>query len=171
MKTRHVIVVPYDEEWQTAFLDIEKEIRLALGELAIRIEHVGSTSVEGLAAKPCIDLDVVIEDYSVFDAVRERLALIGYRHEGDLGISDREAFAYSGKPHLMAHHLYVCPKNSRELHRHIVFRDFLRSHRDYRKRYGETKIKAAELFPNDIDGYIKYKSDIISEIYKLCEII
>ena len=90
MKTRKVVVLPYDEAWKSAFEDIKAEIESALGELIIGIEHVGSTSVEGMSAKPCIDLDVIIEDYSVFDAVVAKLATIGYIHEGDLGIKDRE---------------------------------------------------------------------------------
>ena len=168
MKTRRVIVLQYDGAWKSAFEDIKAEIESALGELIIGIEHIGSTSVEGMSAKPCIDLDVVIEDYSVLGAVVAKLASIGYIHEGDLGIKDREAFKYVDKPHLMAHHLYVCPKVSDELRRHITFRDYLRSHPDAIKKYSAVKEKAAELFPNDIDGYIKYKSPCIEELYKRC---
>lgn len=171
MKTRKVVVLPYDGAWKSAFEDIKAEIESALGELTLSIEHVGSTSVEGMSAKPCIDLDVVIEDYSVFDAVVAKLATIGYLHEGDLGIKDREAFKYSDKPHLMLHHLYVCPKNSEELRRHITFRDYLRSHPEAVKKYSAVKEKAAELFPNDIDGYIKYKSPCIEELYKACGLL
>ena len=170
MKTASVVVLPYDAAWKTAFAAIKSELEKALGDLAIAIEHVGSTSVEGLAAKPCIDVDVVIRDYAVFDAVVARLAAIGYVHEGDLGIAEREAFAYADKPHLMKHHLYVCPRDSRELHRHITFRDFLRANPDAAMRYGAVKETAAKLFPEDIDGYIRYKSPCIEEIYKLCNL-
>ncbi|MGB4439996.1 MAG: GrpB family protein [Sedimentibacter sp.] len=69
------------------------------------IEHVGSTSVEGLSAKPIIDIDIVIKDYSAFELVKEKLALIGYVHDGNLGIKDREAFKYVSKEHLQQHHL------------------------------------------------------------------
>ena len=64
MTTKNIIVVPYDEKWKLCFEEIAKEVSTALGELALSIEHVGSTSVEGLAAKPIIDIDVVIEDES-----------------------------------------------------------------------------------------------------------
>lgn len=130
MKTANVVVLPYDVEWNSEFEIIKCELEKALGTLAVGIEHVGSTAVEGLSAKPCIDVDVIIKDYSVFDAVVEELAKIGYIHEGDLGIKDREAFDYSDKPHVMKHHLYVCPEYSAELHRHIAFRDFLRNNSD-----------------------------------------
>ena len=89
MKTRKVIVLPYDEAWKTAFEAIKAEIESALGELILGIEHVGSTSVKGMSAKPCIDLDVIIKDDSMLEAVIERLAEIGYIHEGDLGIKGR----------------------------------------------------------------------------------
>ena len=124
MRTIKVVVLPYDEAWKSAFEKIKDEIEEAIGDLIIGIEHIGSTSVEGMSAKPCIDIDVIIEDYSVFHEVVSRLKKIGYIHEGDLGIKNREAFKYSGKEHLQKHHLYVCPKYSEELHRHITFKNF-----------------------------------------------
>ena len=168
MKTRKVTVLPYEMAWQAAFEKIKGEIQEAIGDLIIGIEHVGSTSVQGMSAKPCIDIDVIIQDYLVFSAVVEGLKGIGYIHEGDLGIKDREAFRYSGKEHLQMHHLYVCPKYSEELRRHISFRDFLRGNPEAVRRYSLIKEKAAELFPNDIDGYIAYKSPCIEELYKEC---
>ena len=168
MKTARVVVVPYDAAWKTAFEEIKQELEDAIGDLAVGVEHVGSTSVEGLCAKPCIDVDVIIGDRTVFDSVVKRLEAIGYFYEGDLGIKDREAFGYTDKPHLEKHHLYVCPQSSEELYRHITFRDHLKSHPDAAKRYGEIKIEAAELFPDDIDGYIKHKSRCIEEIYEEC---
>ena len=168
MQTKKVIVVPYDETWKSAFEKIKKELEDAIGDLIIGIEHVGSTSVQGLSAKPCIDIDVIIKDYSIFDAVVSRLETAGYIHEGNLGIKDREAFKYADKPHLQQHHLYVCPQHSEELHRHIAFRDFLKANPEASKKYGEVKKKAAQLFPNDIDKYIEYKSSCIEELYKMC---
>ena len=168
MRTRKVIVLPYDVVWQSAFETIKGEIQEAIGDFIIGIEHVGSTSVEGMSAKPCIDIDVIIQDYSVFAAVVEGLKGIGYIHEGDLGIKDREAFKYTDKPHLMMHHLYVCPQYSVELHRHITFRDFLRSNPEAVRKYSLIKEKAAKLFPNDIDRYIEYKSPCIEALYKEC---
>ena len=168
MRATMVKVLPYNKSWKLAFEEISREIENALGELIIGIEHVGSTSVEGLSAKPCIDLDVVVKDYSVFDTVVRKLEGIGYIHEGNLGIADREAFMYSNKPHLMQHHLYVCPQYSEELHRHITFRDFLRSNPEAAKKYGTVKEEAARLFPDNIDKYIEYKSPCIQELYEMC---
>ena len=153
---------------ENAFEEIKNEIEAEIGDLILGIEHIGSTSVEGLSAKPCIDIDVIIKDYSVFDAVAKKLGTIGYIHEGDLGIQDREAFKYSNKPHLMMHHLYVCPQDSKELHRHITFRDFLRHNLEAVRKYSLVKEKAAELFPCDINKYIEYKTPCIADLYAQC---
>ena len=171
MRTPRVLLLPYDAAWKEAFAAIKREIEDAIGDLILGVEHVGSTAVEGLCAKPCIDLDVVIRDYAVFDVVVARLAAVGYMHEGDLGIKEREAFCYTDKSHLMQHHLYVCPQGSPELHRHITFRDYLRGHPEAREKYGRAKKEAAERYPNDIDGYIAHKTPCIEEIYALCGLI
>ena len=168
MKTKKVIVLPYDAAWESAFEAIRAEIQTALGDLMLGIEHVGSTSVKGMSAKPYIDIDVVIRDYSVFDAVVQKLDAIGYIHEGDLGIKDREAFKYTDKPHLMLHHLYVCPQDSEELRRHITFRDFLRRTPEAVRKYSLVKEKAAALFPDEIEQYIAFKAPCIEELYIKC---
>ena len=165
MGTKHVVVLPYDEQWKQDFFMIKGELTAALGHLAIRIEHVGSTSVEGLSAKPIIDIDVVIKDYTVFEEVVSALEAIGYRHEGNLGIAGREAFKYDGKDHLRKHHLYVCPENSPELKRHIAFRDYLRTNSDAVREYSHIKEEGAKLYPYDIERYIEHKSPFIEEIY------
>ena len=166
MVTKRVVVLPYDARWEQAFSQIKDEIQETLGSLALRIEHVGSTSVRGLPAKPIIDIDVVIKDYSVFDAVATALAGIGYQHEGDLGIAAREAFKYDGKEHLQKHHLYVCPQDSAELKRHLAFRDYLRSDPEAVREYSRIKEEGAALYPNDIEKYIQHKSQIIEKIYR-----
>lgn len=165
MKTADVVVVPYDNRWPTDFEKIKRELEEALGDLILDIVHVGSTSVAGLSAKPCIDLDVMIRDYSVFEAVANRLAAIGYIHEGNLGIRHREAFSYDHKPHLQKHHLYVCPQDSEELRRHLAFRDGLRADPEAVKWYSMVKEAAARRFPNDIEGYMACKAPCIEELY------
>lgn len=165
---RRVTVEKYNPEWATEFEKIKAELMPVLGDSIMDVEHIGSTAVPGLSAKPIIDIDVVMKDYSVFPEVVEKLSSIGYIHEGDLGIKGREAFKYSDKPHLMRHHLYVCPPDSKELRRHIAFRDFLRGHPTVMSEYGKIKEEAAVLFPDDIDKYINHKSSYIQELYALC---
>jgi GrpB-like predicted nucleotidyltransferase (UPF0157 family) len=166
MITKHIVVMPYDELWEQNFNSIKDEIENSLGRLAMEIVHVGSTSVHGLSAKPIIDIDVVIKDYSVLDAVVVALKKDGYQHEGNLGIVGREAFKYKGKHHLQKHHLYVCPKNSMELRRHIAFRNYLRSHPEAVREYSQIKEEGAALYPYDIEKYIQYKSPFIEKVYK-----
>ncbi len=163
-----IIVLPYDEQWKDDFEKIKSEIESAIGDLIIGVEHIGSTAVEGMSAKPCIDIDVIIKDYSVFDVIVRKLETIGYIYEGNLGIKDREAFRYLNKPHLRTHHLYVCSQKSEELYRHITFRDFLRNNANAVKKYSHAKETAARLFPDNINKYIEYKSPCIEELYILC---
>lgn len=169
MKTRRVVVEKYDPMWARDFENIRSELSAALEGLYLSVEHVGSTSVPGLCAKPIIDIDVVIDGYDVFPYVVEKLAQIGYIHECDLGIPEREAFDYTGKEHLKKHHLYVCPQNSAELRRHVAFRDYLRTHPEARDEYSRVKEEGAELFSDDIDGYITHKSPVIQKIYAKIE--
>ncbi len=170
MKTKKIRVLPYDPQWKEDFDAIRQELSLGLGDLALRIEHVGSTSVAGLAAKPIIDIDVVIRDNTPLEAVISALEEMGYIHEGDLGIPQREAFRYDSKPHLRQHHLYVCPVSSRELHRHITFRDYLRNHPEDAAEYGRIKQEAATLYPEDIDKYITHKGSVIQKLYTRCHL-
>ena len=164
MITKQVAVLPYNKAWKQSFIDIRAELQDALGELALEIEHVGSTSVEGLSAKPIIDIDVVIKE-EMLDDVVTALKRIGYRHEGNLGIPGREAFKYDGKEHLQKHHLYVCQQDSAELRRHIAFRDYLRSHPEAVREYSRIKEEGASLYPLDMAKYIEHKSPFIERIY------
>ncbi|HAQ56453.1 MAG TPA: hypothetical protein DCR44_03510 [Acholeplasmatales bacterium] len=164
MVTKHVVVVPYDDRWPMAFQKIRTELADALGDAALAIEHVGSTAVVGLAAKPVIDIDVAIASLADFPVVRTRLEAIGYRHEGDQGIPGREVFKYEDKTHLMKHHLYVCARDAAEWKRHLAFRDHLRTHADDRDAYGAVKRLAALRHPEDIEGYMAEKAGIITAI-------
>ncbi|WP_428230203.1 GrpB family protein [Flavobacterium sp.] len=166
-ETWNIIVVPYNPDWAEEFQKIEKELFAVLKDVVLAIEHVGSTSVAGLYAKPIIDIDVVVEN-NMFEAVKQKLKEIDYEHAGNLGIEGREAFSYTNKEHLMEHHLYVCHKESNELKRHITFRDYLRKHDDDKDRYGQIKIEMAKKFPHDIENYLLGKQSVILDIYKKC---
>lgn len=163
----NIIVVPYNPNWADEFKKIERELLVVLKDEVLSIEHVGSTSVEGLHAKPIVDIDIVIEN-DRFLIVKQKLKEIGYEHVGNLGIDSRDAFSYKNKEHLMEHHLYVCNKESNELKRHVTFRNYLRTHADERDRYSQIKIEMAEKFPHDIDNYLLGKESVILDIYKKC---
>jgi GrpB-like predicted nucleotidyltransferase (UPF0157 family) len=94
-----IIIVEYDPHWPDVFDELRAPVVAALGDLAVSVEHVGSTAVPGLAAKPIIDMDAVVPSVVHVPKAIERLALLGYAHRGDLGIPGREAFTSpSGKP-------------------------------------------------------------------------
>jgi GrpB-like predicted nucleotidyltransferase (UPF0157 family) len=166
----NIVVVPYNSNWVEEFQKIEKELFSVLNDSVLSIEHVGSTSVTGLSAKPIIDIDVVV-DNDMFSVVKQKLNIIGYEHAGDLGIKGREAFSYKNKEHLMEHHLYVCHKDASELKRHTTFRNYLRMHDEERDRYGQIKIEMAKKFPHDIDNYLLGKESVILDIYKKCGLL
>ena len=161
METKKITVMPYDVKWEEDYKTLREVILRSLGNLAIRIEHIGSTSVRGMSAKPIIDMDVVIND---------RKDLNDYVYEGDLGIADREAFAYKGEAELPEHHLYVCPEDSPELRKHTAFRDYLRTNPDAAREYSRIKEKGADLYPDDIEKYIQYKSSNIQKVYAELEL-
>src|SRR5207249_10022511 len=89
---RRIIVVEYDPAWPATFDDLRARVWTVVGDLALTIEHMGSTSVLGLAAKPIIDMTVVLPSAADVPQAIERLATLGYVHRGDLGIEGREAF-------------------------------------------------------------------------------
>ena len=151
MKT--IIVESYNLKWAEEFERIKSEILPLISDNIISFEHVGSTSVVGLWAKPVIDIDIIIDD-GMLPVIIQKLAGIGYTHEGDLGITGREVFKYNStdKTHLMKHHLYVCHKDNAELKQHLAFRDFLRQNSEYRDKYSKTKIEMAKKYPHVIDS-------------------
>ena len=170
MRTKGVVVEKWNPQWKYEYEKIVDSLGKDIIYNSIKIEHVGSTSVEGLSAKPVIDLDIVIEK-DKFAIIKELLNKKGYEYEGDLGIEGREAFSYSGKEELMTHHLYVCPKNSKELFKHITFRNFLKNNPALAAEYSKVKEQAAVLYPDDIDKYMEFKSEIIEKIYKKCRLL
>lgn len=171
MSSRHIVVEKYDPHWISDFEKIKDMLIRALGSLFLSIEHIGSTSVTGLSAKPIIDIDVVIADHTLLQPVISALSTVGYILEGNLGIEGRDAFRYHGTQSLKNHHLYVCPKNSEELHRHIVFRDYLRTHPQAVLEYSMIKEESAALYPSSIDQYMAHKSSCIEKLYRLCGLL
>jgi GrpB-like predicted nucleotidyltransferase (UPF0157 family) len=160
--SRIVQVVEYDPRWPEQFCLIRDRIWPCVGDIAIAIEHVGSTSVPGLAAKPVIDMDIVIPSRNEFPVIAMRLATLGYQHRGNLGIEDREAFWAPERR--SDHHLYVCPRDSVALRNHIALRDHLRAHPLDAAAYSNLKRQLAERFSLDVDRYVEGKTDFILSI-------
>lgn len=158
------MIQDYDPSWPDAFLRLATRAAATLATLAVTVEHIGSTAVPGLAAKPIIDLDVVLASPTDLPEAIRLLARIGYRHEGDLGIVGREAFrSPAGEPR---HHLYVLAAGANELRRHLAFRDALRASEDLRKEYAMLKRSLAMRYKDDRNAYTQAKSAFIASILK-----
>lgn len=158
-------IVPYSKAWPATFQALRARVEPALGALCRQIEHVGSTAVPGLPAKPVIDIDVTIVSDDQLRDVIERLAAIGYEYEGDKGVPGR--YAFGSPPGLPDHHLYVCAEDNPELHRHLLFRDYLRRHPEEAAAYGELKQRLAKENPADRDVYTDGKTDWIERALRL----
>jgi GrpB-like predicted nucleotidyltransferase (UPF0157 family) len=156
------MIADYDPRWPEQFETLRSRIAAALGDLAIAIEHIGSTAVHGLAAKPVIDIDVLMRSDADLSLVTSKLALLGYDHRGDLGIPGREAFR--APPDDFPHHLYVCPPHSREYRRHIAFRNYLRTHPNDANAYASLKRSLAEKFGDQREAYNQAKSQFVDDI-------
>ena len=120
-------VVAYNPRWPAIFEEIRARITSAMGDLALAIEHVGSTAVPGLAAKPIIDIDVVIRSHDDLLETIKRLATIGYVHHGELRNGPPGCEAFHRPPDAPIHHLFVCPRDNEQLRKHLAFRDYLRT--------------------------------------------
>lgn len=159
---RVIAVRDYDPRWPEQFEKLRARIAGALGDLAAAIEHVGSTAVPGLAAKPIIDIDVLLRSPADLPEAIQRLASLGYQHQGDQGIAGREAFrAPAGE---IAHHLYACLGRQGEFTRHLCFRDHLRKHREDARAYAKLKLELARRFGDDRDAYSRAKTDFITNV-------
>jgi GrpB-like predicted nucleotidyltransferase (UPF0157 family) len=153
-----IVIVDYDPAWPREFEALRDSAAAAVGELAVAIEHVGSTAVPGLAAKPVIDLVVVVKPDDLQPAV-DRLVAIGYVHRGNLGVEGREAFsAPKDEPR---HHLYVSPTDSEELRAQLAFRDRLRNDGVLASEYVALKRELAVRFRDDRPGYTEAKTDFV----------
>jgi GrpB-like predicted nucleotidyltransferase (UPF0157 family) len=160
-----VIVVPYDSRWPQSFAIERAAITRALGPLQIRIEHIGSTAVPGLAAKPIIDIMVGVVDLADFDSKRMTLDGLdyGYVPEFEKQMPDRRFFR---KPNagIRTHHLHVVQFESAFWSRHLAFRDRLRKDPKTAAEYAKVKLSLAAKFLNDRDQYTDAKGQFIEKL-------
>jgi len=157
-----IIVMDYDPSWAERFQLLHRRIGKALGGMAVAIEHIGSTAVPSLAAKPIIDIDVLLASVTELPAVIACLAKLGYVHQGNLGIPDREAFLAPVED--APHHLYVCPPGSKAFQEHLAFRDYSRAHPQEAEVYADLKRALALKFRDDRSAYVFGKSAFVAEI-------
>lgn len=164
-----MLIVEYDPKWIEQFIQIKDILQGQLPDTRISIEHVGSTAVPQLAAKPIIDIDLIFYEDSDFTVIKNALIHLSYYHNGDQGIPNREVFkrSKSGKPHPVldeiSHHLYVCPEYSEELSNHIIFRDYLIKNSWAREKYASMKRQIAEQANQDRKIYAEVKQHTAKE--------
>lgn len=157
-----VVIVEYDPEWPARFERERERVAAALGDLVERIEHVGSTAVPGLAAKPVIDLDAVLRDPGGWERCVEPLAAAGYEHwrPGDFG--DRRFFRRYEDGVRVAHVSLLGPE-SLVLREHLALRDLLRGSPELARRYGELKRGLATEHCDDRIAYTDAKTAFVLE--------
>jgi GrpB-like predicted nucleotidyltransferase (UPF0157 family) len=159
-----VIIHDYDPSWPQIFAALRLRIADVLHGLEAAIEHVGSTAVPGLAAKPIIDVDILLRSHTDLPLVIAKLTSLGYEHQGDLGIVGREAFRTP--PGDFPHHLYVCLPDNDEYRRHLTFRNHLRSHATDASAYAKLKYELADKFMQDRNAYTEAKGAFVTEILR-----
>jgi GrpB-like predicted nucleotidyltransferase (UPF0157 family) len=165
-RTRSYSLVPYDENWAAWFDEEAERICTALGDLAVRIDHVGSTSVPGLAAKPVIDIQVSVASIIPRAPTAAALAGIGYEHNVDPIDDEHDFFSkgYGYDADARRVHVHVCLAGGEWERRHLAFRDWLRAYPEDAAAYEAMKREAVAAHPNDIYAYVDAKTAFIRDI-------
>jgi GrpB-like predicted nucleotidyltransferase (UPF0157 family) len=161
-----IVVALYDPAWPAWFAEVHNHVWPTLEDTARRIDHVGSTAVVGLAAKPIIDMDIVVASSDLIEATIERLSSIGYEWVGDLGVEGREAFRYISAQPLPEHHLYLVVENNRAHVDHWLLRDLLSQDAESRDRYAALKQDNARIAAGDLQVYTARKAALVAELLK-----
>jgi GrpB-like predicted nucleotidyltransferase (UPF0157 family) len=162
--TRKVEVVPHNPNWRSLFEIESNQIAIALGENAIAIHHIGSTSIETIHAKPIIDILVEVKSIVQVDEQNSLMQSLGYQCMGEFGIKDRQFFLKDDLTGIRTHHVHVFEVNSDQVARHLTFRDYLNVHLEQAQAYSTLKRSLGSKYPNDIKGYMDGKHDFIQEI-------
>ncbi|WP_051964676.1 GrpB family protein [Deinococcus misasensis] len=165
-KNSPVEIVEYDPEWHNEYQHLAQQLHQVLQGLVLSIEHVGSTSVVGLAAKPVVDIDVILSSRLKLPEVIRRLTALGYVHVGNQQVPGREVFK---QERVKKHHLYVCSVDTPNLHNHLIFRDYLRAHPEEAQAYGALKKQLASVLGHDREAYSLGKTEFVQRILALAE--
>ena len=161
MGQRKIKVLDYDPTWEIKF-DIEQGLlNEAIGHVALSIEHIGSTSVDGLVAKPIIDIMVEVSNLESLDQRSEILASLGYEIKGENGIEGRRYFQKGGNQR--THHVHAFLTGDKNLTRHIAFREYLIAHPEISEEYGAIKKHAANTCKNNSVLYMSMKNEFIQK--------
>jgi GrpB-like predicted nucleotidyltransferase (UPF0157 family) len=157
-----VELVPYDAKWMNDFLEAEGLLRAALGKCVVAIDHIGSTAVPGLAAKPVLDIDITLSSLDDVPSASADLIEIGFEPRGNR--YDDDMWAFLLKRPAPQIRVYLCSPLNTTHQRRMLFRNYLRQHGEAATAYATLKRRLAEQFPYDGDRYTSEKSAFISEI-------
>jgi GrpB-like predicted nucleotidyltransferase (UPF0157 family) len=166
---RKVEVIPHNLNWRKEFEVESKRIADALGNNVVTIHHIGSTAIPGIYAKPIIDLLVEIENLVKVDEQNSSMELLGYEVMGEFGIPGRRYFRKDNQKGDRTHHIHTFKVGSKEVKRHLAFRDYMIAHPKDAQKYSELKRRLAREYPTNIDGYIDGKDGFIKEMDKKAE--
>jgi GrpB-like predicted nucleotidyltransferase (UPF0157 family) len=157
-----IVLLPHDPRWLIAAAEECRGISRACGEAILRAEHIGSTSVPGLVAKPVLDLMPLLRGYDDGYACVAPMRALGYWYAGDFGIAGRHLFV-KGSPR--THHAHMLVDGSKEARRHLAVRDTLREHPEWSARYAALKRDLAARFGADREGYAMAKAEFMRELF------
>ncbi|HLO97892.1 MAG TPA: GrpB family protein [Fimbriimonas sp.] len=156
-----VEIHPYDPNWPLLFAQEAQRLQTSLGDWALDIQHIGSTSVPGMPSKPIIDIAIAVQDFEqAFDTV-PLMAELGYNFRGEVGVKRRHFFML-GRPR--THHIHMLEQNSQAWKYRVGFRDFLVANPESAREYMELKQRLAAEFPRDIASYSNGKESFIDSI-------
>ncbi|MCE5293101.1 MAG: GrpB family protein [Chlamydiales bacterium] len=155
-------IAPYNPNWPRSYEVEAEKIKGALGKNCVTIYHIGSTSVPGLAAKPIIDIMVVVKDIFDVDANLLELEDLGYIAKGENGIPFRRFFHKGIDLH--THHIHIYEEGSPEIERYLHFKNYLKANPDVSQEYESLKVFLAKQYPHDLTAYSNGKDAFIHEI-------
>lgn len=156
-----VKVVPHRADWHLLFEQERRALLGRIGRLAVDIQHVGSTAVPGLDAKPIIDIAVAVPSVGVIPQLREPLRELGYIDRGDAGGDGGYLFVKESAPEVRTHHLHIVVVDDPQWRKYLLFRDRLAADEELRTRYAELKQGLQRQFAHDRGAYTKAKHDFI----------
>ena len=140
-----------------------ESVKSALGNLAVRIHHIGSTAIPSTCAKPIIDILVEAAEIESIDSRNDAMIELGYEPRGEFGIPGRRYFS-KGTDEKRTHHVHIFQVGGPQVDRHLNFRDYLIAHPDMAREYCRIKKQLAVQYPNDIGNYSDGKSEFINDI-------
>lgn len=159
--SEEIEIVPYAKGWPSRFEKEKGILQHAIGGTAARIEHVGSTAIPGMPAKPVIDILIESKTFPPGKAIISSLAVVGYVHKGERGVPGRHFFK-KGSPR--SHHMHFTALDGEVASRMIRFRDILRGNSSLTSEYRELKQALALQFRNDRDAYALNKTDFVNRV-------